>query len=133
MHLIIDAYNVIKSGLTDIFDGMTLEQQRGLFIRLVNENRPQGSPNNKVTAVFDGSYEVSLASGTFGRAAFAGGLEVIYTEGEPADDLIERLVLELKNRAEATIVTDDKGLIRRLGGTGVNRMSVDAFLARLVK
>jgi len=131
MHLIIDAYNVIKSELTDIFDSMTLEQQRAMLIRLINENRPQGSPNNKVTAVFDGSYEVSLSSAR--QRLSGGGLEVVYTEGGPADDLIERLVLELKNRAETAIVTDDKGLIRRLGGTGVNRMSVGAFLAKLVK
>ena len=131
MQMIIDSYNVIKSGLTDVFDGLTLEQQRAELIRLINENRPQGSRNNGVTAVFDGNYEVSMAAGS--NRTSAGGVQVIFTQGEPADDLIENMVLQLENKADATVVTDDKGLLRRLGGTGVKHLSVEAFLAKLVK
>lgn len=131
MRFIIDGYNVIKSGLApEAFEGLTLEAQREALLGLIARNSPQGSPNNRVTLVFDGNYNISMAAGP--RTGSPGGPEVIFTEGASADEKIEELVLAAGNPSEITIVTNDKGIRRRVGGTGARVMGLEEFMPRLL-
>ncbi len=131
MLFVVDGYNVIKSEHGRIFEGKTLEQQRNLLLELIARNRPHGSPNNKVTVVFDGTYEMAMQGGQAQPAA--GGVAVVYSGGETADEKIEEIVLGLANPAEVTVVTDDRGIRRRLGGSGARHMDVARFFSKLVK
>jgi predicted RNA-binding protein with PIN domain len=131
MRFIVDGYNIIKSGLApEAFEGKTLEQQRNALLELISLNKPQGSPRNTVTVVFDGDYQISLAAGP-GRPP-AGVEKVIFTEGGSADEKIEELVLSESNPTEVAVVTNDKGIKRRIGGTGARIVVLEEFLPRLL-
>lgn len=126
---IIDGYNVIKSGIIKEFESKTLETQRKLLIDLIDQRNFRGSGNNSVTIVFDGSYEMSQLYSQ--RLKLAGGIEIYFSSGETADEKIESLVLSHPNAAEVVVVSNDKGIRRRIGGRGVRYMSVEEFAARI--
>ncbi len=119
-HYFIDGYNVIRS--TDDFSGGTLRDQRDRLIRFIEEKKPQGSDRNQVTLVFDGRVDVSAPRDvTF--------IQVIYSHGEEADDVIKKRVDDLSNPRDAVVVTDDKAIQRWVRGVGAKVLSCAAFLA----
>lgn len=131
LHFILDGYNIIKSGLIEDFEGKTLEKQRAVLIGLVERRRPHGSGNNSVTVVFDGSYEMAAAYPREQR--LASGIQVVFSGGESADDKIENIVAARTNAADVVVVTNDKGIKRRLGGRGVKYMSLEDFAERVAE
>jgi predicted RNA-binding protein with PIN domain len=129
VHFILDGYNIIKSShARGLADG-TLEAQRNRLIALIRDRRPQGSNRNTVTVVFDGKGALDSWVDTY-STYHVGAIEVIFSEGASADDTIEKLIAE-RSGGETVVVTDDKGLRRRLGGTGARSMAVTDFLQRL--
>lgn len=126
---VLDGYNIIKSGAIKEFESKTLETQRKMLVDLINERHFKGSGNNKVKIVFDGTYEMSLLHSQYLKAAE--GVEVYFSSGETADEKIEELVLSHLNPSEVIVVSNDKGLRRRIGGKGVRYMSVEGFAGKI--
>jgi hypothetical protein len=96
----------------------------------VQECHPQGSARNAVTIVFDGKAEHPYWEDSY-STYHAGDIEILFSEGVKADDIIARIVNEQVTAAETVVVTNDKGIRRRLGGTGARCMPVEEFIAKL--
>lgn len=129
LHYILDGYNIIKSEAGRELARGTLEQQRNGLVDLIRETRPQGSPANRISVVFDGRAEHPYWSAGYNRS-HVGEIEVIFSEGGSADDVIRTLVEERVRGIEMVVVTNDRGIRRTLGGTGTRFLSVEEFLAR---
>lgn len=132
LHYVLDGYNIIKSDASGFLTHGSLEEQRERLIGLLAAARPQGSERNRLTVVFDGPYDSPCAEGCFPRY-YKGSIEIIFSEGISADERIERLVEEELHAADAIVVTDDKGLRRMMGGSGVKFMGVAEFTKRLYR
>ncbi|MFH1368695.1 MAG: NYN domain-containing protein [Elusimicrobiota bacterium] len=128
---ILDGYNIIKSGLIPGFERKTLEQQRAHLVQLIEKTRPQGSKNNSIMIVFDGSYEMSFLHPQ--KEVTKTGIAVVYSGGESADEKIEEIVLAYPNPADIVIVSNDKGIRRRVGGRGVKHLDVRQFAGRIAR
>ena len=131
LHFVLDGYNIIKSDSTSAFSQMTLQAQREHLERLINTNSPQGSSKNKVTVVYDGTYENSF----LGQKHVSGAVDILFSagDGDTADREIEELVANSSNPAEIVVVTDDRGIQRMIGRTGAKTMGVKEFMKRLFK
>jgi predicted RNA-binding protein with PIN domain len=123
---ILDGYNIIKSDARGVLAQGTLEEQRERLLALINTAHPAGSVRNTVTVVFDGPYDAPAAP-----RYRAGGVDVIFSEGKTADEVIEQLVRAAPHPGTIVVVTDDRGLHRMLGGLGAATMSVAEFTRRL--
>lgn len=130
LSFILDGYNIIKSDESGVFAQGTLEQQRALLIALIKKQQPQGSSKNTVTVVFD-SAASSLPYESAAALENTSGVSTVFSAGKSADDTIEEIVLKHPNRPEVVVVTNDKGIRRRLGGCSVKFMSVQEFLKKL--
>jgi len=129
LRYILDGYNIIKSDDSGFLTQGSLEAQRERLIGLLNASHPQGSQRNELTVVFDGPYESPCVA--CGPRYRSGDVEVVFSEGISADERIERLVAEQGRAAETVVVTDDKGLRRMLGGSGVKFVGTQEFRRRL--
>jgi predicted RNA-binding protein with PIN domain len=130
LHFILDGYNVIRSDASGRLGTGSLEEQRDRLVRLIRERRPEGSATNRVTVVFDGARDGRLFL-AYESHFHAGPVEVLFSDGCSADETIEQLVEESPRAAEIVVVSDDRGIRRRIGGTGARLMPVAVFLARL--
>lgn len=131
LHFILDGYNITRSAKNPMTGG-TLEEERGRLVQLVQSRRPQGSAANRVTIVFDGPEQMPYMN-SIGERSYVGDIEVMFSGGRSADDIIEEIGLRDKPAAETVVVSNDRGLRRRLGGSGVKFISVEEFLARSAK
>lgn len=122
LHYLVDGYNIVKQApaLAD----RSLEQGRDGLLRWIDAQRPQGSVNNRVTVVFDGSSE------HFG-GSWAGTARVIFSRGESADECIKALVEKSAARSNVVVVSDDKGITRYVRSLGARIMGVKEFAADL--
>jgi predicted RNA-binding protein with PIN domain len=130
MHYIIDGYNVINS--SDMFSASTLEGRRDELIEFVRFNRPHGngSPKNFATVVFDFKSKNPYESRGYTKSQ-DGDVEIIFSNGVlSADDIIAELVDKSQNQYGITVVTNDKGLLRRISSGGAKHESVEVFLLR---
>ena len=118
---IVDGYNVIKC--SGRFGDKELRAGREAFFSFLENDRPHGSRANTLIVVFDGSQEV------FGLRVEA-PFEVIFTQGETADDMIKRMVSESGNPKSIVVVTDDRDLGRCVRASGAGLMSSGVFLAK---
>lgn len=129
LRYILDGYNVIKSSAGSMFAGGTLEQQRmNLFLWLL-DCHPEGSAQNSVAVVFDGKSENPSWYGGYSEQVYH-GLVIRFSEGTSADDVIEEMVTGDPHPVDVVVVSNDKGLHRRLGGTGARCVSVESFLEK---
>ena len=126
---ILDGYNIIKSSAGSMFAGGTLEQQRMKFFTWLLDCHPEGSAQNSVAVVFDGKSENPSWYGGYSEQVYH-GLVIRFSEGTSADDVIEEMVTGDPRPAEVVVVSNDKGLHRRLGGTGARSISVESFLEK---
>ncbi|GAB1401759.1 hypothetical protein MASR1M68_06700 [Elusimicrobiota bacterium] len=132
MEFIIDGYNVIKNDKYSLlFESKTLEKSRNNLLDFIYTNKPQG--DNDITIVFDcrnkNPYEFDgYSTGT------VIGMRIIFSDGQlRADDVIVELVENSKNSADITVVTNDKGIKRRIGGSGAKIKSVEDFVMKGLK
>jgi predicted RNA-binding protein with PIN domain len=129
LHFFLDGYNIVKAE-TGGFSGCgSLEEQRNGLLRFLQNGRPQGSPRNRVTVVFDGPADVP-AIGASPYERLAGNIDLVFSEGETADEKIVRLVQDCRHDDEVVVVSNDRGLRRVLGGSGAKFLAVEEFLAR---
>lgn len=129
MEYLIDGYNVIK--YSEMFFARTLELQRDKLIDFILKYSPQG--NNKVTIVFDckspNPYEPDGYTTTTIK-----GIKTIFSEGQKsADDVIVDYVENSRKPYNITVVTNDKGIFRRIGGKGAKKMAVAEFIFNRAK
>ena len=104
----------------------TLEDEREALVRFLSERRPQGSPRNTVTVVFDGQEDV------FGMPR-GGDIAVVFSRGESADDVIKRMVEGSPDPRGVTLVTDDRDLAAFCRAQGAEVKGVAEFLGRVLR
>lgn len=111
VHLVIDGYNVTKTGFPDA----ALEQQRTRLIAGLAGLAAQ--TNAEITVVFDGAGRLAIAPGS------PRGVRVLFSPpGETADEVIRRLVRSEPQGRPVVVVSSDKevaGGIRRAGAYAV--------------
>ncbi len=117
-HLVVDGYNVTKSG----FGELTLAEQRD---RLVNGLLRVASGGTEVTVCFDGADAPSRPV----RAPR--GVRVMFSSGEIADDLIRRLVAAEPLGRPVVVVTSDRAVADDVQAMGAASVPAQALLARL--
>jgi len=118
----VDGYNVVKQA--PVLADQPLREGRDTLLRWIDAQRPQGSVNNRVTVVFDGSSE------HFG-GSWAGTAEVIFTKNESADEHIKAMVEKSIVRSNVVVVSDDKGITLYVRSLGARIMGVKKFAADL--
>ncbi len=121
---IVDGYNVIKS--SPLFMDKELRDARSVFFSYLELHRPQGAQANKLIVVFDGSPQVSWPAP---ERVF----DVIFTQGESADDKIKDLVAKSRQPKNIVVVTDDKGLGLSARALGARLMSTTEFLGKSIR
>lgn len=98
-----------------------LEDRRRHLIRFIEQYRPQGSARNSVTIVFDGVLE------SYGRMT-SPVAQIIFSQGESADDKIRNIVAQAKNKKSIVVVTDDRDVQYAIRALGATACGVKAFL-----
>ncbi len=129
MEYLVDGYNVIRS--SEMFSSGDLESPRNKLIDFILKYNPQGK--NSVTLVFDckssNPYETDGYTVTTTK-----GIKIIFSEGQKsADDVIVDYVENSKKPYNITVVTNDKGIFRRIGGKGAKKMAVAEFIYNRAK
>ena len=122
MHLIVDGYNVSKTG----FGSLTLAQQRRRLVDgLVRIASRTGA---EVTCCFDGQDLGHLPP------ASTRGVRVLFSSGEIADHLIRRLVAAEPEGRPVAVVTSDREVaddVQAMGAVAIGSPALVARLARL--
>lgn len=124
LHYILDGYNIIKQ--IPALKLKSLKSTRDILIQFIEKYKPQGSPSNKITVVFDGDKNVL-------PYAQQSSFNVFFSRGESADDKIRKLVGQDKNPKNVVVVTDDRELKFLVRSLGAQVMSVDDFLNKAKK
>jgi predicted RNA-binding protein with PIN domain len=121
-HLIVDGYNVTKTGFGEI----SLEQQRS---RLVNGMGGIAAQTRaEVTVVFDGAERV------VGLPATPRGVRVLFSrKGETADELIRRLVRAEPAGRPVVVISSDKEVADGVRRHGAYPLSALTLLRRLAR
>lgn len=125
---ILDGYNIIKSDPTGTLQEGKLEEQRERLIKFINLNSPQGSVNNTVTIIFDGSIYNEFWGGKN-----VSGIRVVFSAGESADHKIVDIVRRKHNPSNVVVVTDDRAIHRKVAAYRAKHMPTVEFYKRLFK
>ncbi|MBN9621028.1 MAG: NYN domain-containing protein, partial [Actinobacteria bacterium] len=120
VHVVIDGYNVTKTGYPDL----ALADQR---TRLVGALAPLAAQSGaEVTVVFDGGAKPPA------QPATPRGVRVLFSAPEEiADDLIRRLVAAEPPGRPVVVVTNDQQVVRDTGRAGAWTVPSGVLLARL--
>lgn len=122
MHLIVDGYNVSKTG----FGTLTLAQQRRRLVDgLVRIASRTGA---EVTCCFDGQELGHMPP------ASTRGVRVLFSSGEIADHLIRRLVAAEPEGRPVAVVTSDREVaddVQAMGAVAIGSPALVGRLARL--
>ncbi|MCM8791967.1 MAG: NYN domain-containing protein [Candidatus Omnitrophica bacterium] len=121
---ILDGYNIIKN--SEFNKVKTLKDQRYALIRMIQEKKPFGSKNSKITIVFDGKSDV------LGHPLLSvQNIEVIFTQNESADEWIKRRISKARSADQMVVVTDDKEILFFIRSYSAKAMKVEDFLRKL--
>jgi predicted RNA-binding protein with PIN domain len=120
VHLIIDGYNVTKTGYGDL----SLEDQR---VRLISALAPLAAQSGaEVTVAFDGGVRPPM------QPATPRGVRVLFSAAdEIADDLIRRLVAAEPPGRPVIVATNDRQVITDVTRTGAWSVPSPVLLLRL--
>jgi predicted RNA-binding protein with PIN domain len=119
-HLIVDGYNVTKTGFPEI----SLEQQRSRLVSGLGGLAAQTGA--EVTAVFDGAERV------VGLPPAPRGVRVLFSKkGETADELIRRLVRAEPAGRPIVVISSDKEVADGVRRHGAYPLSSSTLLRRL--
>ncbi len=125
MRLIVDGYNLARSGTIFLENDPLGEEGRGELCALVSSYARRR--NFRPTVVFDGR---GAGRRERTRRPFKGGMAVYAASSETADDVIRDLVREFPE--EAVVVTSDRGLAGTLPSRRATVVSCEDFSARLM-
>lgn len=122
LHLIVDGYNVSKTGYADL----TLADQRA---RLVAQLGALASRTRvEVTVVFDGAGVVGATPHK------ARGVRVLFSDsGVLADDVIRSLVAGEPHGRPVAVVTSDRAVVRSVRAGGAHSVPSSLLVGRLVR
>ncbi len=121
VHLVIDGYNVTKSG----FASLPLESQRSRLITGLGGLAAQSGA--EITCVFDGAALDSRVSITAPR-----GVRVLFSKsGETADELIRRLVQAEPAGRPIIVVSSDREIAEGVQRLGARALPAAALVKRL--
>jgi predicted RNA-binding protein with PIN domain len=121
-HLIVDGYNVTKTGFGEI----SLEQQRGRLVSGLGGLAAQSGA--EVTAVFDGAERV------VGLPPTPRGVRVLFSrKGETADELIRRLVRAEPAGRPIVVISSDREVADGVRRHGAYPLSSGTLLRRLAR
>ncbi|MBB3661191.1 MULTISPECIES: NYN domain-containing protein [Prauserella salsuginis group] len=120
VHLVVDGYNVTKTGYPDL----PLVEQRS---RLVGQlGALQARVGAEVTVVFDGAGVTSVP------AANPRGVRVLFSDpGVLADDVIRDLVAAEPHGRPVIVATSDQEIVTAVRRSGAHAVPSDVLLARL--
>jgi predicted RNA-binding protein with PIN domain len=120
VHVVIDGYNVTKTG----YGELSLADQRS---RLVGALAPLGAQSGaEITVVFDGGAKPPV------QPATPRGIRVLFSAAdEIADDLIRRLVAAEPSGRPVVVVTSDQQVVTDTGRNGAWAVPSKVLLARL--
>jgi predicted RNA-binding protein with PIN domain len=122
-HLIVDGYNVTKTGYPDL----ALSDQRSRLVAALSALAARTGA--EVTCVFDGAEVVTTVPTTGQR-----GVRVRFSApGEIADDLIRRLVRAEPAGRPVTVCSADREVIDGVRRSGARTLTPAALLARLAR
>lgn len=121
LHYILDGYNIIRQA-EHLFGG-AFKDSREQLVNFINEKKPCGSDNNRITVVFDGRPGLL-------RLQDKGAVEAIFSQDESADERIKRLVEASRNPKQVVVVSDDRDIQFSIKGAGARAMSVAEFLEK---
>ncbi len=119
-YLILDGYNVINSWpKVQKIAEISLDEARGALVDLMAEYK--SFKGVEIIIVFD----AYLVKGTKKLKEEIKGVKVVYTkERETADSYIERLIGELSERNQVSVVTNDWAEQQMILGSGAARITV---------
>lgn len=125
LHFILDGYNVIKN--SEIFFPHKLKDQRSALIKFIQEKRPCGSINNRITIVFDAKKAKSdfLEQKTLNKKS---NIEIIFSNNESADEKIKNMVDKSHNPKKIVVVSDDRDIQFFIRACGARSMSSEEFV-----
>lgn len=123
LHLLVDGYNVTKTGYPEI----SLESQRNRLLAGLGALAARFS-GAELTCVFDGTAAASRPT----AVPVPRGVRVLFSAvGELADELLVRLVRAEPPGRPVAVVTNDREVIAAVTAAGARTLSSQALLARL--
>ncbi len=120
LRFILDGYNIIRQAFSK---NDSLKSERERLLGFIESYRPQGSPRNKVTVVFDGREDLYAPRNS-------SPVEVIFSKGESADECIRKLTEKSPDSKSVVVVTGDRELKFSVKANGAKTMSVKEFLSK---
>jgi predicted RNA-binding protein with PIN domain len=135
LHFLIDGYNAIKQ-VKSLNRIRSLNEARVALIKSIQAKRLLKSKNNQITVVFDGKEECGFSFFTSkdypSKADFPfkgkTPLNIIFSKGESADEVIKRMVQDSSRPRQIIVVSDDKGIVYLTNSLGAKAMSPTEFL-----
>jgi predicted RNA-binding protein with PIN domain len=122
MHLIIDGYNVTKTGYPEL----TLAEQRTRLVAAMGSLRSRSGA--EITVTFDGSTRLPS------QPAAPRGVRVLFSApDETADDLIRRLVAAEPQGRTLVVVTSDQAVVADVRRAGARTAASQILLDRLAR
>ncbi len=123
VHLIVDGYNVTKTG----YPQLTLAAQRDRLVRDLGLLAAQ--VDAEVTVVFDGAAVVAS-----GGQVWARGVRVVFSAAEViADDVIRELVAAEPQGRPVVVVSSDREVADSGRGMGAHSVAAAVLVSRLVR
>jgi predicted RNA-binding protein with PIN domain len=123
LHLLVDGYNVTKTGYPEI----PLESQRSRLLAGLGALAARFS-GAELTCVFDGTAAASRPT----AVPVPRGVRVLFSAvGELADELLVRLVRSEPPGRPVAVVTNDREIITAVHAAGARTVSSEALLGRL--
>lgn len=132
MKILIDGYNLIwaatetREKILNEERGINLEEGRNGLLHYL-EIYQRTHPKLKITVVFDSKEEI------FPYPSLPSKIKVLYSNGETADNLIEKMVEDEKNSEEMLVVTSDNELKRTVKEKGAEVIGSLSFFKRIVQ
>jgi hypothetical protein len=124
LHYIIDGCNLIHYPLFAELARGKPGDARSVLAQLIRERRLCGSPNNKITLVFDGF----APAGEFEAAGHIP--RVVFSGEETADEKIIGMIEDSACRGALVAVSDDKQIRIFAAGQRAKAMSAEEFFSR---
>lgn len=123
LHLLVDGYNVTKTGYPEI----SLESQRNRLLAGLGALAARFS-GAEITCVFDGTAAANRPT----AVPVPRGVRVLFSAmGELADELLVRLVRSEPGGRPVAVVTNDREVVTAVSAAGARTLPSQALLARL--
>lgn len=100
------------------------KDQRIALLEFINVNKLAGSPNNKVTVVFDGYPDNELAGNNFY------GINVVFSKGASADERIKSMLERCQGAKGIVVVSNDKEIKFSARSLGAAVLKVEEFVEK---